>query len=588
MKRNDYVVKTVYRSFVMVSVMTALIATVGMLIDNIVVGRFLGTECLSAMGLVSPVSMIFSAIGNISSSGGATMAARALGKGDTKKVHRIFTVTILYNLVTSVIITVIGVVFAGSIAIWLGAGKDTLQPTADYLRGYFLGAVPTIMLPTILGFVKLDGSTKLPAVSMATMTVLDVVLDIVAAVILHGGMYGMALATTIAYFAATAVSLLHFRRSYNTLKLTVISESLAELKGMVATGAPTAVNRVCETLKTVILNNMMNILAGSAAIAALNVRTQANSLIGSVIMGTGSAMMPIAGLFFGEEDETALAKCVKDCVRVGLVLCAVFMVFLLAVPDVFSSLLGIKEEAVVQMADVGICFFALSMPFRLFNVLWTSFYQSTGNNRHAMIISILQSLVFTVLTAVIFMKPFGTTGIFASFAAGEILTAVYIYFLAVRKSRKALPSLRDFMLLMPDFGNEVVKRWEFSVGNDINEVTGLSEKVMERAKEVDFDSHIAYTLALCIEEMAGNVVKHAFRPGKKQWFDLLILAKRDRIVFHMLDNGMMFDPLRYMEDKNAGPENGIGIRLIMAKADEIRYNRSIGLNNLTIEFHAKI
>lgn len=30
----------------------------------------------------------------------------------------------------------------------------------------------------------------------------------------------------------------------------------------------------------------------------------------------------------------ALAKCVKDCVRVGLALCAVFMVFLLAVPVV--------------------------------------------------------------------------------------------------------------------------------------------------------------------------------------------------------------------------------------------------------------
>ena len=64
-RKNDYVVKTVYRSFVLVSVLSALTATAGMLIDNIIVGQFLGAEALGAMGVISPISLIFSAFSNI-------------------------------------------------------------------------------------------------------------------------------------------------------------------------------------------------------------------------------------------------------------------------------------------------------------------------------------------------------------------------------------------------------------------------------------------------------------------------------------------------------------------------------------------
>ena len=76
------VVRSVYRSFVLVSILTALTATLGMLIDNIIVGRFLGTNALGAMGVVSPISLIFSAVSNICSGGGT---ARRHWAGATKK-----------------------------------------------------------------------------------------------------------------------------------------------------------------------------------------------------------------------------------------------------------------------------------------------------------------------------------------------------------------------------------------------------------------------------------------------------------------------------------------------------------------------
>jgi Na+-driven multidrug efflux pump len=94
--KNNYVVKKVYRSFVLVSILTALTATLGILIDNIIVGRFLGVEALGAMGVVGPISLIFSAFSNICSGGGAARASQAIGRGEHKQVNLVFTVTMLF------------------------------------------------------------------------------------------------------------------------------------------------------------------------------------------------------------------------------------------------------------------------------------------------------------------------------------------------------------------------------------------------------------------------------------------------------------------------------------------------------------
>ena len=119
MKRTS-VVRNVYRSFVMVSILTALTATLGMLIDNIIVGRFLGIDALGAMGVVGPVSLIFSAVSNICSGGGTAYAAQALGKGDRKSVSNIFTSTMLFVLAVGAVLTASGMIFAPQIAVLLG------------------------------------------------------------------------------------------------------------------------------------------------------------------------------------------------------------------------------------------------------------------------------------------------------------------------------------------------------------------------------------------------------------------------------------------------------------------------------------
>lgn len=580
-KRNNYIIKNVYKSFIAVSIMSAFIATVGMLIDNIVVGQYLGIECLSAMGVVSPISLIFSAVGNISSSGGATIAARELGRGHRDKMQSIFTVSMLYTLVTGLILTIVVYAFAPQIALLLGAKGTVSEPTIAYLRGFALGAVPTIMMPNIVGFVKIDGSDKLPLLVIGAMSIVDVVLDVMVAVIFHQGMFWMAMATTISYYVAVVVAFTHLKKDYNTLKFIKPLNALSELKEMLSTGAPTAVNRVCDTFKMIIFNNILIVISGAGAVAALNVRQQVYNLVGSLIMGAGQASMPIVALFFGEEDEGALEASMKESLVTGLKLCVAAMVLLLIFPSALASILGVKDPEIIAMANYGIRIFAISMPVRLIVVLWNNFYQSTKHSVHAIIISILQSFVFTTIFGVALVKSMQVNGIFISFLLGEIVTLLYIYTYGMIKSRKMGLSIKQYLLLPETFGKDVINRWEMSLGNDMSQVMSLSEKIQKRAKEENITSDNMRVMSLAVEEMAGNIVKHAFKEGEQRWFDLLILEKKDEFIIRMRDNGRMFNPIKYVHETENDKEH-VGIRLVNELASDVQYSRSIGLNNLII------
>jgi two-component sensor histidine kinase len=107
----------------------------------------------------------------------------------------------------------------------------------------------------------------------------------------------------------------------------------------------------------------------------------------------------------------------------------------------------------------------------------------------------------------------------------------------------------------------------------------ISTGIYQFGDEHGIDTKTLHTLSLCIEEMAGNVVQHAFLPGEKRWLDVTLINKPETIIFRLRDNGAAFDPLAYLSQGNY---DTYGIRMIHALATSFEYRRSMGLNNLII------
>ena len=579
--KNDYIVRTLYRSFVIVSILTALTATAGILVDNIIVGRFLGADALGAMGIAGPIGLIFSAVGNICSGGGTARAAQALGKGDREQMCKTFTTTLLFALIAGMIITVFGLLFTPQIADFMGAGGTLKAPTEQYLYGYFLSAVPTIIMTALMGFVRVDGSTKLPLVCIGVMTVSNIIMDLLMALVFKQGMFGMALATTISYFLAAATGCMHFTQKYNSLRIRFPQNIWKELHSIITVGAPTSVVRICETVKFTLLNNLLSVSVGAGALVALNVRTQAFNLLGALVVGIGQASIPIVGMFFGEEDRNALSDVLHAAVRIGLSITVPIAAVLLIFPTMIPSLLGVTDPATMKMATSAMRIFALGMPISLGNTVLMNFYQSTRKEKLATVICVLQSLVYPVAFAFLLLAPVGITGVWVALFLGEVLTLLTIVAHAACKGKQLPRSLDRFMLFGKGFGGDPNNRLEISIGNSMDEVVLISRGICRFGQEHGIDHKLLGKMSLFIEEMAGNVVQHSFRPGEKKWLDMMVLNKKDSIVIRFRDNGAGFDPTKYanISEGDLSPEQ-YGIKIVSSFADRFEYRRSMGLNVL--------
>jgi anti-sigma regulatory factor (Ser/Thr protein kinase)/GNAT superfamily N-acetyltransferase len=74
-------------------------------------------------------------------------------------------------------------------------------------------------------------------------------------------------------------------------------------------------------------------------------------------------------------------------------------------------------------------------------------------------------------------------------------------------------------------------------------------------------------LELVVEEACMNVIEHAFDPGERGFFDVVILRKPGQVVVAVEDQGLPFDFRKFDAEK----ESGLGIMLMKAFADEIHF-----------------
>ena len=583
MKKTS-VVRSVYRSFVLISILTALTATLGMLIDNIIVGRFLGTDALGAMGVVSPISLIFSSVSNICSGGGTAHAAQALGRGDRKSVANIFTSTMLFVFLAGAALTAVGLTFTPQIAVMLGAKDALVQPTVDYLRGFFLGAIPTIMTSALMGFVKIDGSTQLPLVCIGVMTLSNIVLDLAMIFVFKLGMFGMALATSIAYCLAVLAGLTHFGRNFCTLQWVKPTRLIREWGTMVVTGAPTALSRICDTVKVMTLNHLLVLSAGAGAVIALNVRMQTYNIVGALIMGVCQAILPVAGVFYGEEDKTALENTLREALRTGLLLSITAGLLLLLFPTALPRLLGVPAGDILQMATLAIRFFAIGMPVQLVNMAMMNIYQATRNPMAATSICILQQLVFTVGFSLLLVDTMGPSGVWLAFLLGEVCTLSFIFAAILLRKHGRINTLTDVLLLKNDFGGAPQGRFEKTLAATMEEVVGVSEALYAFGAKHSLPQAMMHKVSLCVEEMAGNVAQHGFAQGKTGTLDLLVLNKPQELIIRIRDNRMMFDPVAYLKKHDTSKDH-LGIRISDGITDRFEYRRTIGLNNVLMVLH---
>lgn len=580
---NDYITRTVFKKYLSISIASMAAATAGMMIDGVVIGNFLGSQAMAALGIVSPLFIIFSAVAGIFSNGSISLCGQYIGRDQGEKINVVFTVALLCSGAVAVICALLCIVFSNQLSSLLGADGDTLFLSAEYVRGLGIGAIPIVVSQVLMAFTKTDGSPKLGLLSILVMTAVNIALDLVNALVLHMGMFGMAMATSLSYMAAMGVCCIHFFKSCNTLRLVKPTQPTKELSAICWSGMPNAINKICITLRTAMLNNLLAIMAGSVAITAFSIQNSLNTMLGAVCTGVGSTTLLISGIFYGEEDRCTLRDSVRVSLKIGVALTAAVSIAGILFLRPLVMMFGRENPAATNMAVHVVFWFLLSLPLYTVNLVFMNYYQSTGNLFMANFMCIGDNFLFMMLFAAGLSRFMGTEGVWIAFLAGEIAMLAALAAITAWKIKRIPRCLDDFLLLPEQFGVPEDMQLEISLENNWAQVSYLSENIGRFCRKHGIDDRRTHHLSLCIEEMAGNAVNYAFQDNKKHFLDIRILIKDHQLIFRMRDDGIPFNPLKKLKEDPDNPYANIGIRLVEKLSVRTDYRNTVGLNNLIIK-----
>ena len=588
MKSNGQIISKLFRNSV-ISIIAAAIATmIGIVIDGIVIGRFLGEDSMAAYGLVTPVINLATAFSGILATGAQVVCAQRLGSGNAEKARRAFSMCMVVTVIAAAIMMAVFFFFRGDICVLLGARGNSaklLPLAADYILGMLLSFPCVLLLFEFNSLMRLDGDPNRVIVAVVAMTVLDIAGDLLNALVIHGGMLGMGITTSLSYLTALVIMLLHFTKKDIIFKFSFKGLKLKDLGEILMTGSSSAIGSASSMLRNTVLNQIMvATILSSTAVAALSVVNTVFNFTSSVMLGVSMTTAMIAGLILGEQDRSAAKALVKVSVKASLIVGAVLTVILFAAADLIAGVFGSSDGTkMVELAARGLRFYALSIILYGINVVFINYTQGMRRMTISNIVCFLANFVYIVAPALLMFGVLDTDAVWLAFIIGELATLITIIVMAAVKKRGVPYKIADYLFLKEPFGVADENLFEASISNK-NEVIPVSEAVGEFCENKGAPMKIGTLTALFVEELSNNIIEFGFADGKKHSIDIRVMKLSDRWTLCFRDNCKLFDPTKWIKlHETDDPTANIGIRMVCGMAKDINYLSTMELNNLTIK-----
>lgn len=587
---RHFFIHSTFKRYLIPSVLSVFGSTIAVLFDSVIVGNFIGPEGLAALGMAKPIYYLFMMIGVLINVGAATHATIYIGKGKRDKADNMLMLALVFSLGSGIVVSAFGLCFLNPVIRFL-VGESALYPMVyDNGSVMLLGGTAVILMYFPFNFLRADGRPQYGVAMFVVMAALNLLLDLLFVPVFHWGMKGIAAACVLSTLAADVLGLYFtFARSGN-LRLKKFHTTFSEIIKILSAGSAMALNNGCNVLRTLMLNKIILGAFGSLAVTVFSLTTSIGTLSLAVLSGVAQTITPLIGVFFGEKDTASIRETVRTALKTGLILTGGFAILISVFCVPICALFGVREPEAVTMALPAVWLYCAGLLFAMVNNIYIAHFFTIGYTLLANLLTLLRALALVVLFAAMFAGTGNLTGVWASFLAADIAT-FGILLAAAALIRRKNPALTGSLLL-----NTLYERCgryiSFAVEGNPDAAAEAAEKLGGFCQENALDRRTSMMLSLSVEEMLVCICEHCFAGGE-QPIDVRIFIMDDMVILRIRNNGNIFDPVSYYEKKAEEADGGIltddslGIGMIVKKAVSVKFNRTFGVNNLTILLHLK-
>ena len=323
-------------------------------VDSIIVGNYIGSEALAAVGASSSVVNLLIGFCIGASAGAGVVISQFFGARDKEGVRKAVHTTVALSIAAGIVMTIAGVLLTPLILRAMGTPAEVFSQAVTYLQVFFGGIVFSVIYNMAAGILNAVGNSKRSLVYLLIAACSNIVLDLLFVVVLKMGIIGAALATDISQLLSCIFILRFLMRTDEIYKLRFREIRFYDhlLGKILRIGLPTGVQNIVISLSNVIVQSTINsfgavVMAGFAAY----IKIDGFNLL--PVLSISMAATTFTGQNIGAGKLDRVKKCMITSVAMGVVYTVATGILLLAfapqVIGVFTKNMEVVECGVYIM-----------------------------------------------------------------------------------------------------------------------------------------------------------------------------------------------------------------------------------------------
>ena len=412
------------------------------MVDSWVVGNYVGSGALAAVGMAFPVMAMFTALFIGIGNGGTVVIAQFFGAGRMDKVRQ--TVDSIYTafMAAAIPLTVFALLMVRPVMTFMQVEDSAFQETYVYLAIICAGLAGNIGYNITAGILGGLGNSRSTLLFLAVAAVINTVLDLVFVLVFHMGVLGVALATIIAQTASWLFSLVYINRKYPDIAIHPFCFRFdRQLFGQVMKiGLPAGVQMAMVSLGVMVVMGKANSY-GKEFMAGFNVGGKIDTVTFLFIQSVSAAITAFVGQNMGARKMDRVRRGILAAVGMSIAWCIVTMVLIIP----FRSQLVAIFSPDPKVIYAGSCYLlAIMWGYPVFAGMFVlnAALRGTGEGVFPVVTTIVSMIVLRIPCVYWFAARFGAGAMFFGFIPGWMVGLVMAAanFLSGRWTRHALPA----------------------------------------------------------------------------------------------------------------------------------------------------
>ena len=406
--------------------------------DTLIVGRFLGSGALAAVGAsYTLMTFLTSIFLGLCMGSGAVFSIR-YGEKDQEQLEKSIGASFLLIGITAVIVNLAVFLFIDPIMGLLQVPQEIYGMMRDYLWVIFLGILATFLYNFFASVLRAVGNSVVPLVFLVACAILNIVLDLWFVLGLQWGVKGAAIATVISqYVSGIGITIYtYWKMPQFRVKAKYLHPEFSLVKEIAQFSFLTSLQQSVMNLGILMVQGLVNSF-GTVIMAAFAAAVKIDSFAYMPVQDFGNAFSTFVAQNFGAKKEARIREGIKKAVLMAMAFCIVISIGVFVFAKPLMLIFVQPEETAILAAGVeylrieGAFYCGIGCLFLLYG-----FYRAVKLPGMSVVLTVISLGTRVVLAyALSSIEAIGVTGIWWSVPIGWAL-ADLVGFLYYRRHKK--------------------------------------------------------------------------------------------------------------------------------------------------------